>query len=243
MNLLQQSLIYGDFLAGLIEQVLYDSEKRMLVVDSTDTELKALKGLGLLAMKANPALARNVLMKALRHAIEDDSGGSEKAAALSYRQTYFALGLSDYTGSNPCTAPVSAKAKLANLFPNINFEYRVTKQEKDTVDKKDCPLETPESFSNDSSTPGYGTGVSVGIADFYITVPSPSVVARGVYEQSAGLQLALAYRDRVSQAFIDRNLADALTESMPDATPAEKANFALQLLSRAWTWKVREKTM
>jgi hypothetical protein len=243
-TVLQQSLTYGDYLASLIEQVLYDSEKKALTVDSTDAETKVLKHLGLAAMKANPVLARNVLMKALRHAIEDSSGGAEKAAALSYNQTYFALGLSDYKGSNPCTGPAFAKAKLTNLFPNFAFEYRVTKQEKDTADKKDCPLEIAESFSEDSSTPGYGTGVSVSIGDFYVTVPSPSVVARGAYEQGDGLRLALAYRDRVSQALIDRNLGAALTANLPaTATPPRKAELALQLLSKAWTWKVRDKTM
>lgn len=244
VTVLQQSLIYGDYLAGLIEQVLYDPEKRTLTVDSTDLETRELKHLGLMAMKANPVLARNVLIKALRHAIEDGSGGANKAAALSYRQTYFALGLSDYTGSNPCTGPAFAKAKLANLFPNFTFEYRVTKEEKDTADKRECPLEIAESFSEDSSTPGYGAGVSVRIEDFYVTVPSPSVVARGVYEQGDGLRLALAYRDRVSQALIDRNLGAALTASLPAmATPTRRADLATQLLSKAWNWKVRDKTM
>ena len=131
---------------------------------------------------------------------------------------------------------------MADLFPNFAFEYRVTKQEKDTADKKDCPLEIAKSFSNGSSTPGYGTGVSVNIDDFYVTVPSPSVVASGIYEQGDGLRLALAYRDRVSQALIDRNLGAALTASLsPSATPARKADLALQLLSTVWTWKVRDK--
>jgi hypothetical protein len=241
---LQQSLTDGDFLAGLIEQALYDPGRRAFTFDSADADEKALKQLGLAAMKANPLLARNVVMMGLRHALEDAIGGPDKAAALSYEQTYFQLGLDDFVGPNPCPGSDFAKAKLTSLFPNFVFEYRVTKQQKALPDKKDCPLEIVETFSENGSTPGFGTGVSVSVADFYVTVPSPSIVARGVYEQSDSLRLALIYRDRVLQALIDRNLSTSLSASLGGAaTPTRKGELALLLLSKAWGWKTRENSM
>ncbi|MGJ4948387.1 hypothetical protein [Bradyrhizobium sp. HKCCYLS20291] len=241
---LQQSVTYGDYVAELAEQVLYDPGKRTITTDAADSETRARKQLALAAMKANPVLARNVVMRAMRHAIEDHNGGADKAATVSYQQTYFSLAQSDFVGATPCTPTAISSAKLTSLFPNFAFEYRVSKQQKSTPERKDCPQEIEEVVSDSESTPGLGTGLSVSIADFYVTVPAPSVLTRGVYEQSDGLRLASAYRDRVSQALIDRNFSAVLSSSLPaDVTPARKEDLALQLLSKAWTWKVREKPL
>ncbi|MCK1738987.1 hypothetical protein IVA79_34720 [Bradyrhizobium sp. 138] len=240
--LLQQSLIYGDYLALLIEQCLYDPEKKALVTDPQDPERKTLVQLGLAAMKANPVLARNVLMLAMRHAVEDQQGGAAKAQAVSYQQTFFGLGLSDYISADTCGGLPFTKQKLTDMFPNFVFEYRATTDDHKSGRKKDCPLEVGEIISDDKASPGLGAGVSVGLADFYIKVPSPMTLARGAFEQTDGLRLALAYRDRVSQAFLDRTIAGTFKASVADASELQRAALASQFLGKAWTWNGREKS-
>jgi hypothetical protein len=57
-------------------------------------------------------------------------------------------------------------------------------------------------------------------------------ISRGVDKQADSLRLALAYRDGVSQALINRNLRNAFAASLSGpVTPERKADLAAQLLS------------
>lgn len=94
--LLQQAVAYGDFTAQLIEAELYDPKIRALTNDPAEIAKAPRKQAALAALKSNPVLARNVVLLALRHSIEDSLGGIAKAEAVSYRQTYYQLAVADF---------------------------------------------------------------------------------------------------------------------------------------------------
>ena len=238
--ILQQSLTYGDYTAQLVERALYNPELRSLSVDPTWLAQGSEKPLALAAMKANPILARNVVMLALRHAIEDSVHGASNADALSYRQTYYQLGLQDFK-PQACSDVPLARRKLEDLFPKWHFEYRATSDERKRDSFKDCPGEIVDDPTNASAPPALGSGMAVTLGDFYVLVPSPSILARGVFEQSDSLRLALAYRDRISQALIDREIGETLKASTAHDQKAF-GETAFGLLNDGWGWKVRAKS-
>jgi hypothetical protein len=195
-------------------------------------------------MKLNPVLARNVVMLAMRHAIEDLMGGGLPAESGLHRQTYYHLALTDFRGPQACTDPLFAGAKLGELFPSWPFEYRVTGIQKENDAKlKDCPEESLPSMDGDVYRPGYGSGVALSFGDFYVAVPTPSVLASGVFEQTDSLRRALAYRDRISQAIIDRSVLSTVKAIAGNGADAEDIvrTTAFALLNEGWEWKNRKK--
>jgi hypothetical protein len=236
---LQQAIAYGDLTTELAERALYDPQTHSLDVDpskcKTDCQRKQL---ALLAMKANPTLARNVVRLAMRHVIEDSLGGADRADAVLYKQTYYQLSLADFSGPQACEADITARAKLQELFPNWNFEYRATSVQQQTG-YADCQRETVGDLSNPSALPPAGSGVAVNLGDFYVTVPNPTALSQGVFEQGDGLKLAIAYRDRISQALIDRDMGTVLRDVVAEAggDPEMVRQTAYGLINSAWDWQ------
>jgi len=240
-SVLQQSLTYGDYTAELIEHTLYDPSTRSL---NTDASVPA-RQKALFAMRNNPILARNVVLLAMRHAISDVRGGRDKADAVNYSQTYYALALKEFTGQQACNGSVLAREKLSYLFPGWRFDYRITAQQQQDKSLAACPLEwQPDPQSSAPQPAERGTGVSVSVSDFYVLVPSPLTLSSGVFEQSDSLRLALAYRDRLSQAIIDRNIASEVRKVSGAGNDANTTLgiTAFALLNEGWGWEKRTKS-
>jgi hypothetical protein len=139
-SILQQSITYGDYTAEIAEKVLYDRQTRSLQVHEGSREEEVQKA-AITAMQANPLLARNVVMLAMRHTIADALEGNN-AEAILFRQTFYQLALKDFVGESACKADPMATQRLSELFPNWKFEYRVTLPDKNN-DKglEKCPEE------------------------------------------------------------------------------------------------------
>jgi hypothetical protein len=127
------------------------------------------------------------------------------------------------------------------MLPNWRFEYRATSAERQKDALKNCPAEVVDDPTNPSAPPALGNGIAVTFGDFYVLVPSPPVLAGGVFEQSDSLRLALAYRDRISQALIDREMGQALKISTGSDQKAYGAT-AFGLLNDGWAWKGSSKS-
>ncbi len=236
-GLLQQGIAYGDYTAQLIEKALYDEPTRSLKLEPTSV----LKQQALSAMRTNPVLARNVILLAMRHAISDSTGGPEKASSLNYRQTYYALALLDFAGPQACSGSTGANQKLADLFPNWRFEYRVTREQHQEKRYDSCPLEFEPDAKSPTPPPLLGSGVVASFGDFYVMMPSPLGLAEGTFEQPESLLRALADRDRLSQAIIDRTV-DRTIKSISGQgiqSKATAARIAFALLNEGWGWEVR----
>jgi hypothetical protein len=243
-NVLQQSISDGDYTAELVEKTLYDPASRSINTDPR--VMTPLKQQALSVMRANPTLARNVVVLAMRHAIIDLEGGTNRAETVKYDRLYYGLALQDFTGPQACDNSPFAREKLGTLFPKWEFAYFITndqKQKDSTLNK--CPAEfLPDPNSPGPQLPARGSGVAVSLADFYVLVPSPPVLSGGVFEQSDSLRLALAYRDRLSQAIIDRTMATTVKNlsGNGDASTALAGNVAFGLLNEGWNWQVRTKS-
>lgn len=238
---LQQAIMYGHHTAELAEKALYDPATHALTTDPQ--KVTPLQRLALQAMRANPVLARNVVMLAMRHAVSDALGGDTQADALRYRQTFYHLALRDFTGPQACSENALARAKLQELFPNWQFEYRVSDAQKQADSSlKDCPAEIAADLQNNALLPELGAGVAVSVGDFYALAPTPLVLSDGIFEQSDSLRLALAYRDRVSQAIIDRTFAQSVRQLAGNGADAKDiaSRTAFAILNEGWDWPHRK---
>jgi hypothetical protein len=191
-----------------------------------------------MALRTNPHLARNVVMLAMRHALVDALGGSAAAETELYEQTYYHLGLSDFHAA-ACDGSPLPLSKLNELFPNWKFEHRVTPEEKADPVFKDCPDETREDLAAAKPVSGSGAGIAVSLGDFYVLAPTPMTLSAGNFEQSDSLRLALVYRDRLSQALIDQELAMTLRST---AAKEDIGRASYELLNAGWGWTAREKS-
>lgn len=230
---LQQSLAYGDFIAKLIERELYDPATKSL----RSTAQTPSQQLALEAMRWNPVLARNVVMIAMRHSIEDSMGGLKQAEAVRHRQTYYHLALKDF--AQTCDGSSLARAKLGELFHNWSFEYRVTSAQKQDALLKGCPEELRPDLASNTPLPEFGAGVAVSFGDFYVVVPTPMELSSGIFEQSDSLRLALRYRDRVNQEIIDRTVLKTVKSVVP---ASDAGRTALMLLNEGWDWQPQKTT-
>lgn len=234
---LQQSVAYGDYAPQLIEKVLYKNELRALSYDAAN--VTPLEAAALKAMRANPILANNVVMLAMRHAISDSLGGTQQAEDSNFQQSYYQIAILNYSGPQACMKNPNATLFLADLFPNWKFEYRVGLDEKkNNANLIDCPVEfTADPLGVDPS-PAMGTGAALSVSDFYVTLPSAASLASGTFEMSDSLRLALIYRDRINQAIIDLSLKDSIYEVVgSDAKnqfDAEK--LASSILNEGFGW-------
>ena len=241
-NLLQQSITNGDYTAQLVERKLYDSATKALNTDSTFAASPAQQA-AIAAMRNNPTLARNVVLLAMRHGMEDALGGPDKANAVQYSQTFYGRALHDFTGAQACDGSKLAREKLKKLFPNWKFVYVVTTQQKgENPNLTDCPVEfEPDPNSPTPPPPAQGAGVAVALSDFYVLAPSPIILSNGAFEQSESLQKALVYRDRLSQAISDRNMATTVRGLAGDGSGSGSvaSSTAFALLNDGWGWQIR----
>jgi hypothetical protein len=244
---LQQSMVSGDYVTGLVMQTLYDPKSRALNVSQDVLNADPLKASAFKAMRDNVTLARNVVLAAMARSVEDRLGNSSLAEAISYRKSNYRRALENFWTLGGCVKVNDAIeqlrwVRLNELFPNWRFEYRASEAEKtsetlveaqipDLADSRfpiktlvaDCPPSTADIFdvttpTNTRESPGSGFVVVLG--DIYVILPSPAVFAEGLLTQDNGLTVALANRDRVAQALVDRDVANVLREeSMVDADP------------------------
>jgi hypothetical protein len=170
-SVLQQSVANGDYTVQLMERELYDSSRHTLISNLDLPNLpndaaRERKRLALVAMKGSPTLARNVLMLAMRHAIEDSLGGPSKAEELNYRQTYYQLALADFAPPKACNKSADSIQKLQELFgKSWGFEYRATSTEPATG-APGCQQEIVTDLNNAASPPAAGHGIAVNLGDF-----------------------------------------------------------------------------
>ncbi|MCB1527793.1 MAG: hypothetical protein KDJ45_08840 [Hyphomicrobiaceae bacterium] len=228
--LLQDALSFGDLTAELVMAALYDPATKALVTDPKALASDIKRQLAVDAMKMNPLLAHNVVMLAMRRSIEQALGGREKANEVLHRRTAYQLALNSYDKRGACSGSSAALQGLKNLFPNWQFEYRVTATDRADAALKSCPEEVVDNLEDVSAPPALGHGPAVTVGDFYVLLPSAPVLSQGMFEQSDNLNLALRYRDKLSQAVIDRRLGSIV--SSIDAT--ERNVVALGLLSEGW---------
>lgn len=185
---LQQGMLYGDYTAELVAEVLYDRSTNALTTDKGQPGSKV--ALARALMKVNPALARNVVTIALNQAFSS-AGMSE---------TYFNIARSRVAGSEACDKGSIAWRGLKEKLPNWKLEYRAYAADR----QKDKPMEKCPAATDDSEV---GWGLSVDFEDFYVKVPATIALKNGNLDSPPSLRLALAYRDRVAQALLDRTLS------------------------------------
>jgi hypothetical protein len=239
-NVLQQSVAYGSVTAVLIEHTLYDSSLHAL--NTTPAALNTpLKQKAVRAMRVNSLLARNVLLLASRHSLVDRLGSEGPAD----HRTLYMLALNNLATPGGCADVnpgvgadvVLAHEKLTELFPNWSFTYRVSvaQKQKDPslASCKDELIQSDGGAAPRMSEPG--AGVAVPIDDFYVLVPSPLALATGLFEQSDDLRLALAYRDHIHQAIVDRSIGALVREQ---GTKSSR-DTAFALLNEGWGWSYR----
>lgn len=233
-SVLQQSVTYGDYTATLVEASLYDPATRTL--NLAPEVMTPLKQSAVSAMRANPILARNVVTLAMRHARADAEGGRAQAERVSYNRGYYGMALAHFRGPQACTGSVEPRRMLSELFPKWQFDLRVTSAEKQDAALSAClPAIEPDPNSA-APAPYFGSGIAVTLApDFYVLVPTAPALATGLFEQPDSLRVALAYRDRVSQALVDRRVAALVKNSF--GAGAKDAAFAL--LNEGWSWQRR----
>ncbi len=207
---LQQGITYGDYTAQLIEETLYDKNTKALNTDLSQVQDKLVrekKSNAIEAMRLNPILARNVVIIALRHAIADTLGSEARAEAVNYRQIKYQRAFSNFSSPKACDESSIEREDMSQLFENWNIQYVVSKDQKQK-DKAyaSCPEQNEPDWSAKNPLPDYGVGPVVHFGTFYVKMPSPMALSRGVFEQPDSLKLALSYRDKVNQALIDRNI-------------------------------------
>ena len=243
-NVLQQSVTYGDYTAALAEKVLYDANRQALsiAIDGVGDELKRARSAAIAAMRINPTLARNVVLLAMRHTLNDRLGGQAEAERVRYRQTYYQLALQDFAEPSVCAGAQLPRAKLKELFPNWTFEYRVSASQRSTM--RGCPEEVGADVSGQAITPDLGSGVAVPLGDFYVVAPNPLALSEGLFELVDILRLSLAYRDKVRQAIVDREVGQIVRDVSGSGPEGEgiAARTALALLNEGWGWAHRKQS-
>lgn len=219
LNLLQQSLISGDFAASKAFTALYNSGTKSLSFDAAtanNTQRAALD-----ALRANPTLARNVAMLAVREALRREvTEGGKKIQTIAV--TNYALGLQLYSGKFGCINDNIASSWLQNLLPEWKFVLRAYPEEKaENPDLSQCAEADP--------TSEMGSGVFVQFAGLEIKLPTPQAVKEGMFEVPQSLRLAMFYHNKVMVAIGQSEIA-GIVRKLPAAS-ATAAPFVAQLLS------------
>lgn len=239
---LQKSVMSGSHIAVLVEKALYDPATRALVSDPNVLMADPLRQAAALVMKVNPVVARNVVMLAARHAIEDaqvggtDDAKRSKAEELLHREAYYGLALNDFKAGG-CLGDSAYQKKIGDLLPNWPFAYRATASQRQNDPYKNCEPEVLDDLAT-GDTVALGSGVSVKFADFYVVMPSPTALSKGLFEQDDALRQSLSYRDQTSQALIDRNVGrviQSMTEENGKKIGAGAVkNLSFGLLNGVW---------
>ena len=220
----QLGVASGDYTSQLIEMALYDTATRSL----SSQKRGRVEMLAINAMRQNSLLARNVVLLAMRHAIQDALGGIDPASKARYRQADYHLALAEHSDLG-CQNIDRAQARLRALLPNWQLEYR--RKRSDTDSKyQNCPV--AEELTGEA---GRGSGVSIKIDDFYVELPSPASLYLGHFEVSEALRRALRYRDRLNQARADKDFAPVLMSQ--NLRTASAKVIAFELLNKGFAYR------
>lgn len=233
MYVLQQSLTYGDYTARVAEQVLYDPATRTLNLTPIDPSKAALTAAAVDAMRANPVLARNVILLALRHSIADSLGSMEEAKKYYFLETRYRSSYENFLrGKNRCAPDEVALSEWKKLLPGWEIVYAATEAERRDAAFAACIPAQPLALG-DIPQPDRRSGAAVKIADFYVTLPLSMELAIGKFEQPESLLGALTLRDHVNQAIAERNISATVAATVSDdAKPEEsRKRLAFDLLN------------
>lgn len=214
---LQQSIMYGDYTAQIAEEALYDKETKTLNPTPTDPAAKVKAQAALEAIKANPVLARNVVLLALRHAIADSQGGFGEAEKVNYLEREYRWAYMHFVDGDRCGNDEIALWRWKRMFPGWNIEYRASRSEK-AGDAKlaNCPdAQTLDLGGNPQLDLGSGPSLKL-TQDFYVTLPSSMEMSIGRFEQPVSLLRALALRDKVNQAIGERNMSETIAATVSE---------------------------
>lgn len=238
-NVLQQSITYGDFTAELAMKALYDDHTNSLDPNKDGAQLYVA------AMRMNPALARNVVLLAMRRSTEAALGGPAKAEAGYYRETWYSLALQDFQLPDACEG--KSTEKLSELFPNWSFEYRASEVDAKKPENSKCKVEYVPAGGVTPQPPEMGSGAVLKLTeDLYVPLPSPLTLSSGVIEVPDSLRLALAYRDKVSQALIDHSITRVVREQKDElgntVSEEDAQDLAFALVNEGWGWQHRQKS-
>jgi hypothetical protein len=189
----------------------------------------------------NPTLARNAIHLALRRATEARLGGRAASEAVGYHQTAYSLALLEFSGPNGCSGGIYNRA-IEALFPNWTFEIRASLEQKKSAAFEGCRQEHfPAAGGARPAPPAMGAGAAVRLAeDFYVTLPSPLALSTGTLEVPDSLRIALADRDKIQQAMVDRGIGQVVARETDETgaklSVAERRDLAFALLNEGWNY-------
>ncbi|WP_415879180.1 hypothetical protein [Methylomonas sp. TEB] len=192
LNILQQSVAYGDLVPQMVLDILYDDSTRVLrsevdlqaTMDKRSKQDKALN-----AIRVNPVLARNVLMLAVRKVLTDSNG--------KFPTTYYGLAIANFMGQSACLKDPVAMSKLNDLFPGWKLEYRLEKSASASGHTATC--------KEGDEMAARGAGLVLDFGNFYVKMPSAEIASEGIFEYPQSLTIALRYREKIGQELIDRS--------------------------------------
>ncbi len=211
---LQQAVTYGDYTAQVAEEALYDKTTRTLNPAPTDNVALAKAQAALAAMKANPVLARNVVLLAIRHAIADAQGGNDEGERVNFLETRYRWSYENFVRGDRCGNDEIALTEWKSLLPGWTIEYKATASEKARhADYANCQ-DAQTLNLGDNPEVGLGSGPSVKLGDFYVTLPKSMAMSIGRFEQPESLLRALALRDKVGQAIAERMMSETVATTV-----------------------------
>ncbi|MBY3220912.1 hypothetical protein [Rhizobium laguerreae] len=237
--LLQQSIAYGDYTAKVAERALYDTATKTLNTAPNNPVMVGKAAAAVEAMRANPILARNVVLLAIRHAIAQSLGSMEVANRANFQRTRYRWAYDNFVRGNRCGVDELALSEWRGLLPGWEIIYEATEGERQTPGFQECPLsqslylgDDPER-GNDPPLPGLGSGPAIKIADFYVQLPSSMELSIGRFEQPDSLLRAMAMRDEVSQAIAERTISETVDDVLANEPNGDTARdrLALDLLN------------
>lgn len=214
---LQQSVTYGDITSKAIADVLFDNDKNALRIEAVSGNLT--QQLALDAMKANPVLARNVVMIAVRRALSTTVHLSDDNIDT-VSVTYYALGMRNYSGASACLDDPIAKQVLVDALKNWNLAFRAEKEELRVGSQLEKCKERDKNID-------IGSGLVAIFKDFEVKMPSPRSVESGEFEYPASLRLALAYKEKISEAKALRQVG-SMIKDYPEISKGQLARGLME---------------
>jgi hypothetical protein len=208
--LLQQSLLYGDFITQLVVEELYDPNTRTLTTPADGAPLA--KKLAYQAMVANETLARNAVVIALRRALSTDDGVVQTTA--------YAMGITTLQGAAACDGTATGTQYLKLLLPGWTF----TRAETEAAKKADPALGACATANPDAQI---ATGFGVKLGGLFVKAPIPQTLLEGQLERPASLRLA---RQLVIKLANERSDLQAKSW-IPDNPASDDVLFLRQLLA------------
>ncbi|RZL03834.1 MAG: hypothetical protein EOP36_03055 [Rubrivivax sp.] len=219
-NAIQQSLLYGDFVVQSATDVLYDNAARALKSDPT--KMSPLERAAFDALAKNEVLARNVVMAAIRRALEtkantDPNDPDSSTAIIS--SIYYAYGVDQFKVKGSCSNPEAYSGFLRAALPSWTFVLRATPSEA----AKGGPLEG----CTVSSAEDGGSGVGILFGGRFVSAPIPTVLPEGILEAPTSLKAAQALISQISEKQAIASLVEYAVRSKDRAVDDNFLNSVL----------------